>query len=164
MKHQNTIRTISLFLNGLYAGAAMYSLMGIGPAMKLMPQVCYVEFHQKLDFFMGVRMAMFAKITLVINVLLLIAAIRHSTKPVLLLTIAAFLFFTAELFFTLTVNVPINTEIQKWGAQNLPGNWMLIREKWVHYDVIRAVCIITSFALYLVIITLTVKKTEWAGN
>jgi uncharacterized membrane protein len=149
MSIQNSLRITALLLTGLYAGAAMYSIMGISPAMKEMSPASYTEFHQKLDFFMGVRMALFAKITLAVNVLLLISTIRSSTKLVLFLTVAGFLLFFAELFFTLSVNVPINEKIQTWNINQLPADWIAIKNKWIKYDFLRAVCAIASFIIYL---------------
>jgi hypothetical protein len=108
MKIQTIMRFIALLLTGLYAGAAMYSLMGVSPAMKIMQPAAYAEFHQALDSFMGVRMALFAKITLAFNVLLLIVTIRKSSGLLLWLTITGFLLFFTEIFFTVSVNVPIN--------------------------------------------------------
>jgi uncharacterized membrane protein len=151
MRIHRMIRFTSLLLTGLYAGAAMYSLMGVGPAMKQMQPASYVEFHQKLDLFMGTRMALFAKITLAVNVLLLIITMSRSTKPVIILTLAASLLFFAEIFFTVSVNVPLNEKIQTWDIQRLPAEWMTIRDKWVEYDIIRAICVISSFVIYLVV-------------
>jgi uncharacterized membrane protein len=160
MPLQKLLRTIALLLTGLYAGAAMYSIMGISPAIKEMSATSYIEFHQKLDLFMGVRMALFAKIALAVNVLLLISTIRSSAKLILLLTIIGFLLFFAELFFTLSVNVPINEKIQSWNINQPPGDWMDVRAKWVKYDSIRAVCALASFITYLAAFGVTANHNK----
>lgn len=160
MNIQKIILFITILLTGLYAGAAMYSLMGVGPAMKLMQPSSYVEFHQKLDFFMGVRMALFAKITLLVNVVLLIITIRRSAKPVIILTITAFLLFFGEIFLTVLVNVPLNEKIQLWNSNNLPIQWMEVRNKWVQYDTIRAIFAIASFLFYLITFQYSNQKAK----
>lgn len=155
-----SIRITGLLLTGLYAGAAMYSIMGVGPSMELMNPTPYAEFHQKLDVFMGVRMAIFAKIALAVNIILLITAFRSTSKTIRLFTIVAFLFFGAELFFTLTVNVPLNETVQKWDINNLPADWSAIRAKWIHYDKIRAGCAIASFVVYHLAFLPLIRKNE----
>lgn len=164
MPLQKSLRIAALLLTGLYAGAAMYSLMGIGPAMKEMSAASYIEFHQKLDLFMGVRMALFAKIALAANVLLVISSIRSSSKLVLVLTIIGFLFFFAELFFTLSVNVPINEKVQTWNINQPPAEWMAIRGKWIKYDTIRTSCAIISFIVYLSAFNVTANHNKTSAG
>jgi uncharacterized membrane protein len=136
----------------------MYSLMGVSPAMKQMHSSAYAEFHQKLDFFMSVRMALYAKVTLAINVLLLIVTIRKSNKTVLLLTIFGFLLFFAEIFFTVTVNVPLNEKIQTWDINHLPQQWEAVRDKWLRFDAIRSICAMISFIVFLAAFQISNRK------
>ena len=160
MKIQQQIRFIALLLTGLYAGPAMYSLKGVAAAMKSMQPSAYAEFHQQLDFYMGVRMALYAKVTLALNVLLLIATIRTSDKRVLALTIAGFLLFFAEIFFTVSVNVPLNEKVQTWNIHHLPQQWEAVRDKWIRFDVIRSICVMASFLVYLAAFQLSNRKSK----
>lgn len=159
MQLQQLVRLIALFLTGLYAGAAMYSLVGVAPAMKIMQSLTYAEFHQKLDLFMGVRMAFYAKITLAVNLLLLIVTVRSAGRMILILTIAGFLFFFTEIFFTVSVNVPLNEEVQTWDIHHLPQHWASVRDKWIRFDIVRTWCAMISFFIYLIAFTLSTKRT-----
>jgi len=120
MKIRKFIRIIALLLTGLYAGAAIYSLIGAGPAMKLMQPSSYVEFHQKLDFLCGCPYGIVCKNNTGHEC---VVADYNDTGIIQagnIFTTVAFLLFFAEIFFTVSVNVPLNEKVQLWDTNNIP--------------------------------------------
>jgi uncharacterized membrane protein len=50
------------------------------------------------------------------------------------------------LVITMTVEVPINTQVQSWQAGSAPPTWMAIRDHWLRYHWLRTVVGVCSFA------------------
>jgi uncharacterized membrane protein len=50
------------------------------------------------------------------------------------------------LVITMTVEVPINTQVQSWQAGSAPRTWMAIRDRWLRYHWLRTVVGVCSFA------------------
>jgi hypothetical protein len=50
------------------------------------------------------------------------------------------------LVITMTVEVPINTQVQSWQAGSAPPTWMAIRDRWLSYHWLRTVVGVCSFA------------------
>ena len=50
------------------------------------------------------------------------------------------------LVITMTVEVPINTQVQSWKAGSAPSTWMAIRDRWLRFHWLRTVVGACSFA------------------
>jgi uncharacterized membrane protein len=46
---------------------------------------------------------------------------------------------------TVTINIPINTQVQLWQAGFAPPAWMTIRDRWLRYHWMRTVVGVCSF-------------------
>ena len=84
-----------------------------------------------------------------------------STVPVLIfsfdnrphtfyLTLVALALFIVTLIVTLTVEVPIVTEIDSWTPSTIPENWQQLRDRWGSFHLLRIIPAIAGLILLII--------------
>jgi uncharacterized membrane protein len=91
-----------------------------------------------------------------IVVVLLFRQVRGS--PVYL-ALAGLLLMVAALVVTLTVNVPIDVEINQWTRATLPQDWAVVRDRWQFFHTIRT---FASIAALGCVIASTLRWAPWS--
>ena len=81
---------------------------------------------------------------LISSVIVLLLLVRHARGSAVYLAALSLLLMIAALIVTLTVNVPIDNEINQWTRNSLPPDWMAIRDRWQVYHTVRTVASIAS--------------------
>ena len=61
----------------------------------------------------------------------------------------ALVLMSIALVITVAIEVPIDNMIKVWTVETLPSNWMLLRERWEYYHVIRTFISIGAFGFLL---------------
>ena len=71
------------------------------------------------------------------SLVLLILLFRRARVSAFALALAALLLMVAALVVTLTVNVPIDDQINQWTVTTLPADWTATRDRWEFFHEIR---------------------------
>jgi hypothetical protein len=74
---------------------------------------------------------------------------RQRRTQDLALVLLGLLFFIVALVGTLTVNVPIDRQINDWTLATLPSDWMQIRDRWEFWHTIRTFASLAGLACVL---------------
>ena len=83
---------------------------------------------------------------LISSVIVLLLLVRHARGSAFYLTALSLLLMIAALVVTLTVNVPIDNDINQWTRNTLPSDWMAIRDRWQVYHTVRTLASIASLS------------------
>ena len=81
---------------------------------------------------------------LISSVIVLVLLVRHARGSAVYLTLIGLLLMISALVVTLTVNVPIDDEINQWTRTTLPQDWMVVRDRWQVYHTVRTFVSIAS--------------------
>ena len=71
---------------------------------------------------------------------------RQQRMQASIFTFAAFVLLLVALIITLTVNVPIDRQIQSWTTGRLPQDWTAIRDRWEFYHGLRTLISVVGLA------------------
>jgi uncharacterized membrane protein len=137
----SAVAALSVILSGLIAGQ-MLAIALANQAARQLPEMSWTLRFQ-------VENRLFTK-TMPLSLLL----------PLVGLIWSAFLtestrrdFFSAAvaleaivLVITMTIEVPMNTQVQSWKAGSAPSTWMAIRDRWLRFHWLRTVVGACSFA------------------
>lgn len=85
---------------------------------------------------LGVPMAILLPLAL-LSALITLALLRRRRAAGFWWLLAGFLLMAAALAITLTVEVPIDNQIQDWTVATLPGDWRSIQSRWELFHTIR---------------------------
>jgi uncharacterized membrane protein len=83
-----------------------------------------------------------------VTILLMIytAVIYPSKKSIgFYLTVLSTLLFIVTLIITVTIEVPIDSQIKTWTTATMPSDWEIIRSRWNYFHTLRT---FTSFAAF----------------
>jgi uncharacterized membrane protein len=86
---------------------------------------------------LGGPMSVLMPAALASSVLLLVVLFRDRGGAAFTLAVAGFVLMVGALVTTLTVNVPIDAQINDWTAMTLPPDWAATRDRWERYHTIR---------------------------
>jgi uncharacterized membrane protein len=95
---------------------------------------------------LGRPMSLLLPAALISSALVIVVLFRQRRMPAFYLALAGLLLMVGALVVTLTVNVPIDDEINRWTATTLPADWMAIRDRWQFYHTIRTFAAIGGVA------------------
>src|SRR4029453_4426740 len=74
---------------------------------------------------------------LISSVVVLILLVREARGSAVYLTLVSLLLMGVPLVVTLSVNVPIDYEINQWTRHTLPPDWTVRRDRWQFYHTVR---------------------------
>ena len=75
--------------------------------------------------------------TILSTLVLVVMLVRRQDKTALVLAAAALALLVASTATTLSVNVPIDGQIQGWTVATLPADWERVRNRWEFYHGLR---------------------------
>jgi uncharacterized membrane protein len=67
------------------------------------------------------------------------------------------LFLVVALVITLTVNVPIDYEINRWTVETLPPDWTSMRDRWQFYHTVRTFASLAGVGC-------AIASVQWGAN
>lgn len=147
------IRFFNIIFAALLAGTSLGISLGFNPTNY--SASAYVELQQNLVRSLNTAMVVLVVITTVIT--LVSAYLQRENKTVLILLLFAAAFFISCMFITRLGNVPIQVEMLKWTTDILPDNWIIMRDKWWAFHIMRTV--VEFIALILIAWTTAQIKT-----
>lgn len=148
------IRLLNTLLAALLTGIIFGIWIGTNP--QILSAYAYVEQQQSAITALNVLMPAAGGFTILLTI---INAIKHrkDSSAVIPLLIAAAL-FTVTGLVTRLGNQPINAIVMTWNKNNVPANWIELRDKWWMLHKIRTAA--SMVALTLVIWTNTRKDKD----
>jgi Domain of unknown function (DUF1772) len=148
---------VSLVLVMLVTGVFWGSWLGLSRSMQTFTP----------DTYLAIGHAMIANLAPVMPALVILAALsqlvllfelRSSGLTAILPTLIAFMLFLIAVAITLLVEVPIDNQIRTWTPTSLPADWMLIRDRWETFHVVR------TFSAVGAVIVLTARYSGCRGK
>jgi uncharacterized membrane protein len=97
----------------------------------------FLEIGHTMIANLGMPMSLLMPAALLSSVPVLFGLFRQRRFGAFYLALAGLLLLVAALGITLSVNVPIDAEINQWRIDTLPLNWTTIRDRWQFYHTIR---------------------------
>jgi hypothetical protein len=146
-----TIRFLNIILAALLAGTSFGIWMGFNP-MNYSPST-YVEQQQNLLRSLNALM-IFLVVTATLVTIVSAILHRKNKRDFITLFIAAG-FFIGCILITRFGNAPIQNNMLTWSAHSLPGNWMIVRDEWWRFHIMRT---ITELIALCLIVWTSIKK------
>ena len=137
----STVTAVSVILGGLMAGQMLAIALANHAARKL-PETSWTLRFQVEDKLFTKTMPL--ALLLPLFGLICSAILTLSTQRALFSAAGAL--EVIVLVITMTVEVPVNTQVQSWQAGSAPPTWMAVRDRWLRYHWLRTVLGVCSFA------------------
>jgi Domain of unknown function (DUF1772) len=137
---RSAVTAISVILSGLIAGQMLAIALANYAARELPETAWTLRFQAENKLF-----------TKTMPPSLLLPLLGLTCSAFLTLSMQRVMFSAAGalevivLAITVTVNIPINTQVQLWQAGSAPPAWMTIRDRWLRYHWMRTVVGVCSF-------------------
>ncbi len=145
------IRFVNIILAALLAGTSFGIWMGFNP-INFSPST-YVEQQQNLIRSLNALM-IFLVVTATLTTIVSSILQRKNKRTFITLLIAAG-FFIACILITRFGNAPIQNNMLTWNASSLPANWMVLRDDWWRFHIMRT---ITELIALCLIVWTSIKK------
>jgi hypothetical protein len=140
------VACVGLFCLALVSGIGVEITLN-NSVLRALPAAAFVPLHQGRERTHARLMPPLVMLALITT---LGAALGwRASHPQLYLALASGLAVLVVLVVTLVVEVPINHRIQRWRPDAPPGDWIALRERWMHSNDIRTVAAVAALALLL---------------
>lgn len=106
----------------------------------------YIEFRKLIDRNMQVKFRYVTYSALLISLVLIPIAFSDGSASLIASTLVAFIMLFADTLITVKGNLPINSLINQWTADQYPANWSEVRAKWLRFYQYRQILNISGFA------------------
>lgn len=140
------VQYTALLLTALSMGVHFGTWLTEGPLRETRSGALFIEVHQGRDRVVARVMPILGSASLVF--LALTVFLVRTVPAAFALSLAALVLCIGDMFVTLLVNVPINGKVQSWTPDAPPAGWMLLRDRWERFHSIRALLIVSGFALF----------------
>jgi uncharacterized membrane protein len=107
---------------------------------------------------LGGPMSVLMPAALISSVVVLILLVREARGWAVYLTLVSLLLMVAALVVTLSVNVPIDYEINQWTTNTLPPDWTMRRDRWQFYHTVRTFASVGSLGCAVA------SAVRWGGQ
>ena len=144
-----TAQFVNLFLLTLVTGVFWGTWFSLSRTIESITPATFLEVGKMMMANLGGPMSVLMPLALLSTLPVLYFMHReHRTRDFYLVLIGLLLFVIA-LVGTLTVNVPIDRQINEWTLATLPADWTQIRDRWELWHTIRTVASIAGLACIL---------------
>lgn len=141
---------LTLLAYSIIVGQSYMYIIALKHVQNSMQANSWIELRKLLDagFMANFKYAVYA--ALLTNLLLVITTIKNPGSLLFITAAIAFVALIADTLLTVKGNMPINTLINSWTADNYPANWAEYRTKWLQIFQYRQIANITGFVSLLV--------------
>jgi hypothetical protein len=124
---------VNMLLYALVTGVFWGTWFSLARSMPSISPGTFLEVGQTMIGNLGGPMSLLMPAALLANVAVCFGLYRRRQRKPLIFASAGLLLLLVALVVTLTVNVPIDREIQHWTATTLPIDWPVTRDRWELY-------------------------------
>jgi uncharacterized membrane protein len=156
-------RFIGLLATGLLAGAFFYALLNIIPTFYEVPVNVHLIFRTQLMTHNGITMQSLMAFSIIIP--FWYARLNKQFKTTSNLAYLSSVLALSSLLVTRFGNVPINQVIKTWVSMpSPPQHWQSVLHQWDVYHIIRTVCALLCFVLFIAATRTETVKVIRADN
>lgn len=139
----------SLFVYAVIVSQSFMYLIALRNVQERLEAAAYIELRKFLDenFMAKFKWSMYAG--LLLSLALLIFTAQQSIGFLFFSSLFAFLGLLTDTVITVKGNLPLNTFIRSWSADQHPADWKTYRSKWLLYFSWRQVANIAGFVSLL---------------
>jgi hypothetical protein len=129
----------------IIVGQSFMYIIAMKNVQTSMQAASYIELRQLLDagFMANFKWAIYT--ALLCNLLLLISTMKTPGSLLFITVVIAFAALIIDTLLAVKGNVPINTVINSWSADNYPADWADYRAKWLQVFRYRQIANISGF-------------------
>jgi uncharacterized membrane protein len=142
----HAVQFIHLFLFALVLGVFWGTWFSLSRSIASITPGTFLEVGHLMIANLGAPMAVLMPATLLSALPVLVMLFRLHQRRAFYLTLGGVGLLVGALIITLTVNVPIDDEINQWTVNSLPTSWTIERDRWQLYHTIRTFTCMAGFA------------------
>jgi hypothetical protein len=140
---------VHLFLFALVLGVCWGTWFSLSRSISSLSASTFLEVGHTMIANLGGPMALLMPATLLTSVPVLFGLYRLHRRAGFYLMLAGVGLFGVALVITLTVNVPIDYDINRWTVETLPPDWTSIRDRWQFFHTSRTFVCLAAFGCAL---------------
>ena len=140
------VQFVTLLLFSLVTGVFWGTWFSLSRSMAVITPDTFLEVGRLMIGNLGGPMSVLMPTALLSAVALCVVLFRGRHTRATLFASAALALMTMALIITLTVNVPIDRQIQSWTTDALPSDWTAIRDRWEFYHGLRTFVSVAAMA------------------
>src|SRR5262249_32256024 len=148
----------TMLLFSLVTGVFWGTWFSLSRSIGAITPATFLEVGHTMIGNLGGPMSVLMPATLLSAIILAVLLFRRGQTRSSVFTVSAFVLLVVAMIITLTVNVPIDRQIQSWTTTTLPADWSTIRDRWELYHGLRTfVSLVALAALFAG----TLSSTKW---
>jgi hypothetical protein len=140
---------VNLMLLSLVTGIFWGTWFSLSRTIELISPSTFLEVGKAMIANLGGPMSILMPLALLSTLPVLYFLYRDRRMQDFSLVLLGLLLFVLALIGTLTVNVPIDRQINGWTLETLPADWMQIRDRWELWHTIRTFASVFGLASVL---------------
>jgi len=140
------VQFVALLFTTLSMGVHFGTWLTEGPLRRTQSGALFIEVHQGRDRVVARVMPVLGSAALIF--LALGVFFVRAAPAAFALSLAGLGLCIGDMLVTVLVNVPINREVQTWQPDAPPAEWKRFRDRWERFHSIRALLIVSGFALF----------------
>jgi uncharacterized membrane protein len=145
---EQVIQLAVVIFAALATGGLMVNWVGLGRAMSRLSVSTYVEFHQATNQTFVPYMPVVVIGSILGGIVLAIVSQGiHSLSGEL--AIAGCLCYVAGLAISMSTDVRINKQIERWSVESPPDDWSAVRSRWIRFHIFRTLFSVPGLACYI---------------
>ena len=145
-----TTQFIQILLFCVIAGQAFFYFIGGTAALKNVSATAFIEQRKAIDTEIAPYLKVIYPLTIVISIAMLVLLRQQLGSALFMLSAAACLLVVIDLAIAMKGNIPLNQRISTWPLDAYPGNWHVVRDRWLTYMHYRQFCDIAGLLCLLV--------------
>ena len=138
-----TLRFLNIILAALLAGTSFGIWIGFNP-VNFSPST-YLEVQQNTIRVLNTLMVSLVIIATIITIVF--AFLQRKDKHAFVALLVAAAFFVACIVISRFGNQPINDSMMTWNTNSLPANWIILRDKWWSFHIMRTITELIALSL-----------------
>jgi len=140
---------VNLMLLSLVTGIFWGTWFSLSRAIELITPSTFLEVGKTMIVNLGGPMSILMPLALLSTLPVLYFMYRDRRMQDFSLVLLGLLLFVVALIGTLTVNAPIDRQINEWTLTTLPSDWMQIRDRWELWHTVRTFASVIGLACVL---------------
>jgi hypothetical protein len=140
---------VHLVLFALVLGVFWGTWFSLSRSIASISPATFLEVGHTMIVNLGGPMALLMPAAILSALPVVIGLYRRPSRAGFTLSLAGLLLLSVALVITLTVNVPIDREIDRWTVESLPSDWTAVRDRWQLFHTWRTFACLAGFACAL---------------
>lgn len=142
------VTSVAIAVQTVIASVTFGAWLQLSPTLKSLPGPAYAEVQQRVLGRLKAFMPFVLLAVLIVATLDAVVMRREGNVP-FDFTLAALSCVIAFLYITIRYELPINQEIDRWAADDLPEDWAAKRERWERWQTVRAFLSVAALGAFI---------------